>query len=105
MSRQDSADEDRKIKRHPRDGYVVAVYVGMKGRLDEDQVLVEVHECYNMWGDENSKRHHYRPYDLSRGKSMEIKTVGGISAPVEGSPLPPSFVQMVLPGYEWRRLR
>jgi len=93
---------NRPRKSHPRDGYVVAVYVGSK---DGVQVLVEVHEAYNAWGDDTPKRYHYRPYDLTCGKRLEVKTIGGIDEPEWRGDLPPRFVQGQFPFREWRRLR
>lgn len=98
--------EERKI--HPRYGYVVALYYGVQGRLDVpmDKILIEVHETYNVWGQESSKNYHYRPYHLGpRMMKGEIKTVGFIDPPVEGSELPPKFVQGQYGGYHWTRLR
>jgi len=99
--------EERQQVRHPRQGFVVALYHGVRGRLDEQQLLVEIYETYNVWADEDSKRYHYRPIDLSsRGeKDMPVKTIAGISAPIEGSHQPPSFVLNQFEGYHWVRLR
>lgn len=96
---------EREEKKHPRDGYVVALYFGMKGRLDEEQVLIEVYETYNIWADENSKGYHYRPYIGPMFTPGEIKTIGRIDAPEEGSQLPPRFVLGQFKDYQWRRLR
>jgi len=92
-------------KPHPRNGYVVALYVGIKGRLDEDEVLIEVFETYNVWGQESSKKYHYQSYHLRPPMVGEVKTIGSIDPPAEGSHQPPSFVLGQYKGYDWRRLR
>jgi hypothetical protein len=87
---------------HPRDGYPVALYLG-RGAFTSG-MIVEVHETYNIWGDESSKRHHYRCWELPDGRPGEVKTIGGIDAPEPGNE-PRRFILMVMPGLEWRRLR
>jgi hypothetical protein len=92
--------------RHPRQGYVVALYIGVRGRMDEEQVLIEIYETYNTMGDERSKSWHYTPYDLSTGQSMETKTIGFIGPPEENGDMPPTFVlDQFAKDFWWRRLR
>lgn len=90
-------------EKHPRYGYCVALFLGE--RNGGGKILVEIHETYNVWADENSKRHHYRPYDLTHGMQLEIKTIGSIGPFNENSPVPPQFVVDQFPEYSWKKLR
>ncbi len=89
---------------HPRNDFVVAVFVGQSPGESAPGTLVEIHEQYNVWGQASSKSHHYRPYNLRTGRQGEIKTIGAIRFDPE-SDQPPFFVQNCFKGYSWRRLR
>jgi len=87
---------------HPREGFVVAVYHGVL--QNNFEFLVEVYEIY---GRRNEPHYHYNPIDLTNRGSMkmEIKTIGSIDPPEEGSHLPPRFVRGQYPNCSWVRLR
>lgn len=95
--------EERPQRRHPRDGYTIGLFLGR--RSDGHSILVEIHETYNVWADENSRSYHYRPYDLTTGNGLEIKTIGFIGPWDDTSPTPPRFVVGQFPEYEWIKLR
>lgn len=63
------------VKAHPRNGFVVEVWLGKTG---EHLILVEIHECYNIWGQPESLGYHYRAYDLLTHYDLGVKTIGSL---------------------------
>lgn len=89
---------------HPRERYVVAAYIGYRGRMDEQQVLVEVFETYV--GKELAL--HFRSFsiDLSMryATGSEEESVGPVEFVATDSQ-PPTLVRQNLHDYWWRRIR
>lgn len=81
---------------------VLAIYIGVTGRLDEDQVLVEIikfGDAPHLWS--------YRAYDITgpQTKHYETKTVGHLKAPELGDIQPPRFIMDQFQNRWWRRVR
>lgn len=118
----DDQDEGRPGHEHPRYGVVVAVFLGTQAidepcltckRSHTQQILAEITEGYSVgWTIESRPSYHYQLWDLTKGLSMEVKTIGHIHFDPESQDVPP-FLDMVLgdPAREkgrpigWRRIR
>lgn len=70
------------------------LFLGVKGRLDEDQILLEVEQDggYDVMNVSNPEM------------KMEIKTIGPITWPDEGA-VPAKWYRDQFPGRHWIKLR
>ena len=82
---------------------VVALYVGTKGRLDEDRVLVEVFVTHDLHSGQPSG-YSYQAYELNTGTPVESAPHGSVGIPYYGAD-PPGPVRDQFSGRSWNRLR
>ena len=88
---------------HPREGYVVEVWHGLRRSPEVNRrvnVLVEIHEVYRQDG--SGPSYHYRPHLLNGGEKM-TKTIG----PMDLDRMRDFAKKYTAPGedVEWRQLR
>ncbi len=81
--------------------HTVAIYIGVTGRMDQDEVLVEIirhGEAPGAWS--------YRAYDIGGDiKRLETKTIGFLQEPDLGEHQPPRFILSQFDNHWWRRVR
>lgn len=86
---------------HPRDGYIVAIFLGKK---EGSTVIVEIHECYNVYG--QGPTYHYNNYWITpKVCEGEVLTIGFLIFNPKEDQEPPSTIKNQFKEFKWTRLR
>lgn len=99
--------EVRSSKHHPRQGYIVALFIGTRDPLlylGDDQILIAITENYRLDG--SGPYYHYSPWCITSPTVMCTKLIGSVDPfDPETATEPPRFVAGQFKQYTWRRLR